>query len=118
MEQVDGVGEEIFWGETDKILILMELFDCREGLAWQNLEPQRLIRKILRNKELRCTVCQEPPPHGCGHDRTSRLWTARSDVTKGEEKLWKSSVHSSVKATPAVGAGLTNRVWSVAELMS
>ena len=56
------------------------------GFASQNLERLRLTRKILRNKDL----AQRPPkmaatPLGCGDDRISVLWKARSDVTRAED---------------------------------
>jgi hypothetical protein len=77
-----------FCGSLPKILFSKNLREAGLAAPSQNLEPLRLIRKILRNKDLDLRLGIALSPFGWIHDPSFWLWKARSDVTKG---LWKLS---------------------------
>jgi len=84
-----------FSAATLKILISKNLEGGDPVLRPQNLERLGLIRKIVRNKHLGLRLLPleiAATPFGCGNDRTSGLWNARSDVTRLSENVWKTSL--------------------------
>jgi hypothetical protein len=57
-------GSRFFLRPISKILVLKKLGTADRPLSPQNLEPQGLTGKILRNKELAASSAGEPDPLG------------------------------------------------------
>ncbi len=76
-----------------KILISKSLSGGDLCLSSQNLEPERLTHKILRNKYLALEAWEiAATPFGCGNDQIFGRWNARADVTGSRaEAVEKSS---------------------------
>jgi len=84
-----------FSAGTFKILISKNLDGGDPFCVPQNIERLGLTRNILQNKDLGLRPFAleiAATPFGCRYDQTSRLWSARSDVTRLSEKLWMSFV--------------------------